>query len=162
MTDTNTASPEQELLSWKAPIHQAHKRQKGWYIGMGIVVFLIAAISLLSGAWSVAIVAILCGAMYYFVHDHAYPEVTMKITNRGTYVAGNFLSWEEISGYWLMHTPSYTELHITPKETKKRELIIQTANTDQYVIRQILNQRISELTDKRERLLDVFIRICKL
>lgn len=162
MPDTNTPTPEQVLLTWSAPVQHTHERSKRWYVIGGTLVLAGAAYGVLSGAWSVALVAIMIGAMYFILRDHKFPDETITITQSGVRIGQTYMSWNDLQGFWLMPTDDYMELHIVPKDSKKRELLIQTGGMNIQTIRETIGAWIPELTDKRERLLDALIRICKL
>lgn len=162
MTNTPTQTTEQSLLSWSAPIHHAHQRTKRWYIISSVIVLSIATYGVLSGAWSVALVTIMIGAMYFLLRDHTFPNASFDITQTGVRLNETFLPWENAQGFWLLRAPDYTELHIVPKATNKSDIVIQTGTMDSAKVRETLTAFIPELTEKRERLIDLFIRICKL
>lgn len=161
MPNTPTPTPEQIILGWKAPVHANHSRSKRWFISAGTVILVIAAYGILTGAWTVALVALLCGAMYVFVHDHTFPDAAAAITDKGVHVDNAYMSWENAEGFWLMLAPGYTELHVVRKDHKP-DLIVQTGSADAQAIRQLLQNYLPELADKKERFLDMLIRICKL
>lgn len=148
-------------MNWKAPIKPIFVRTKRWYMCAAGVVLAIAAYGVLSGAWTVALVAILCGAMYVIVHDHRLPDATMTFTESGAQLNTAFLAWKEMKGYWLLYTPEYTELHLVPA-ARKPEMVIQTGSQEIMHIKQTLAEYVPEMPEMHERLLDTFIRICKL
>lgn len=162
MPDTLSPAGEIPELQWSAPVRAAHERSTRWYLICGGVVCAIAAYGLLAGAWSVALVAVLCGAMYFLVRSHQFPDSTMTITERGAKLDDTFMPWTESRGFWIMITPEYGELHVVPNQTRTKELVIQTGAQDLVLLRETLQRHIPALSDKQERLVDAFIRICKL
>lgn len=162
MPDTHPPqTTEQVLLTWKASLRPHIERSKQWYMIAGGALLAIAGYSVIIGSWSVALVAILCGAMYFLVRDHKLPEATATITEKGMQVNANFINWNDAKGYWFLLAPDRTELHVVPK-TPRADVIIQAEGVDMAALRKTLGTFIPELTDQRERLLDAFIRICKL
>ncbi len=163
MEQTSTPlSPAETLLTWQAPIMPNHERTQRWYIVAGISVIAMIAYGILSGAWSFAIVMMLCAGLYFALRDHKHGNETIQITTLGVTIRSRFLRWEDISGYWLLDTPEYSELHITPKDTRVHELKIQTGNQPRGTLKDVLNQFVPELTNAHESLIDFCIRICKL
>lgn len=158
-TPQDTGTPE---LQWSAPITAAHERTTRWYVTGGIVVFAIAAYGLLTGAWSIALVAVMCGAMYFLIRSHSFPDATMTITQNGATLNETYLPWSEAQGFWIMVTPAYAELHIVPKNPRRGEMVIQTGALDLPTLHETLLRHAPELPEKRERLVDAIIRICKL
>jgi len=162
MPDTNTPTPEQVLLTWSAPVQHTHERSTRWYIVGGTAVIAAAAYGVLTGAWSVALVTIMIGAMYFILRDHRFPDETATITQGGIRISDTYINWNDTQGFWLLPTDHYMELHVVPKTQGKSDLIIQTGTMDIQKLRETIGAWIPELTDKRERFLDAFIRICKL
>jgi hypothetical protein len=161
MNEQTSTSTEQVLLTWKAPIHAKFEKSHRWYIVAGILVITAAAYGVISGAWSLTLVSVLCAAVYFLVRDHKLPDATATLTEHGMQLNDKFLSWEDAKGFWLLFTPDYTELHVVPKG-RQHEMIIQTGSTDISELRNAFQPRIPELTDHRENILDAFIRLTKL
>lgn len=160
-THTPITLDTQPVLSWKAPVHPTVIRTKRWYVIAVVIVCTVALYGIVSGAWSLAIVSILAGGMYILVRDHKPPLRTIDLHQSGILFGGTFRRWDEFAGYWLLPTPTYTELHLTPL-TGGRDIVIQTGEQNIAQLRMILGQRIPELTQKRESLIDTIIRFCKL
>lgn len=162
MSDAAPLPGETPLLRWSAPVHPAHERTPRWYLIGGGIVLGVAAYGLLTGAWSLALVAVMCGAMYFLLRSHTFPDSTMLITQNGAKLDETFLSWQDAQGFWIMLTPEYEELHIVPRNPRSRELVIQTGDQELNRLRETIGAFIPELGDKRERFIDAIIRICKL
>lgn len=152
----------QILAGWEAPVLPRHERSKKWYTVNGIVVLVFAAYGILSGSWPFAIVVLLCGAMYYLMRDHVPSLQTIIITDKGVQLGETFTRWEDLSGFWLLETPLYTELHFIPVLKRRGEMLIQTGDQNNENLRQLIGARIPELTDKREGFLDALLRTAKL
>lgn len=150
------------LLTWQAPRVPNHERSAAWYAIGGIAVIAAAVFSLLSGAWSLAIVCLLCGALYFLVRDHRFPDITCSLTDKGVQMEDNFLAWSQVKGYWFLTTPAYTELHIVPKNSRSPEMVIQTGTLLPIDIRTFVAGKTDELVEKQERILDILLRLSKL
>ena|SRR3989338_7296983 len=162
-TPTQTElKPQQILLSWQAPAQPKHERSHRWYMIAGGFVLACAAYGILTGAWSFTIVMVLCGATFFLVHDHVPPLKTISISDQGVLLEEKFVSWDNLSGFWLLQTQDYTELHILQKTPREPELLIQTGRQDLTQLRMLLGSKIPERTDKRERFLDALTRLAKL
>lgn len=163
MVQTNTQTVgNRTLMAWTAPIMANHERGTRWYVTAGIVVVTCAAYGIISGAWTLTLVSILSGAMYFLLREHKHPDFPITIGEAGVTIRGQFLSWEETRGYWMLLTPEYAELHFTPKNTKKRDLKIQTGDQNLAIIKETLKPFIPEISDKSESAIDFVIRFCKL
>ncbi|TSC79399.1 MAG: Uncharacterized protein G01um101425_679 [Candidatus Peregrinibacteria bacterium Gr01-1014_25] len=165
-TPTTTAdAPEQGvtmLLSWDAPLRQAHERSKRWYMIAGGLVILVAAYSLLTGSWSTAVVAVLLGCIYYLLHGTQPPLKHISLTSHGVYFDGAFTRWEDCTGFWFVIAPGHQRLHIGRKDRKQGDIAIMVENVDAEKVRWTLSQFLSEQTNRSEHFLDTIIRICKL
>lgn len=73
---------------------------------------------------------------------------------------GDYTEWMHCNGYWILRGPDYAELHIEKKDGTSVK--IQTGDVSPFTIHDILSPLTEELEDRRERLLDIIIRICKL
>lgn len=158
--DANT--PTQEvILSWSAPIAPRHERGKVWYIAAGIVIALCVTYGIYADSLPFAVVAVLIGVMYILLRKHVPADVPCSISQRGITIGKRTVLWEQAQGFWLLRTPAYTELHVVPAG-RGTEMIIQTGDQDISALQGLLLQYTSELTDRRETLIDTIIRICKL
>jgi len=158
----NTNTPTNEILSWQAPRTVNHERGANWYVAGGVAVIGATVYAVLSGTWSLAIVCVLCGAMYFLVRDHKFPDLPCTMTDKGVQIGDVFLSWTAIKGFWFITTPTYSELHFVPKTPRTPELVIQTGPMQLMEIRSFLADKTEELHHKQERLLDILARLIKL
>ena len=149
------------LLMWTAPTKVIQERGRQWYLIGGIIVIVGASYGILTGSWSFAVVALLCGAVYVLLHGHVPAPSTIALTEYGIYFQGYFTSYNDLKSFWLFSTPLATELHIARKGRGK-EITILTGGMDPALIQGILSRFVPEDSDRNEHLLDAFIRICKL
>lgn len=159
----NTQTPQQEQqLTWSAPRIPNHTRSKTWYATGGFFVIAFAVYGVLSGAWSLSLVCVLCGALYFLIRDHAFPDVSCTLNEKGVHIAEEFLAWSQVKGYWFVTTPTYTELHIVPKKTRTPDIVMQLGAMQPLEIRTFLAGKTEELIEKQERILDILLRLTKL
>ncbi len=161
MESTQTLSPTPALLSWEAPTHHSFERSTKWYLVAGGIVAIVAIVAVLTGNWSLALVSILAAGLYFLVRDHRFPNEKIELNEQGVRIGDAFAAWTELQGYWFLYTNDYTEVHFVPT-ARKPDLKIQTGTTNDAAIRQAIATRIPELFDKKEHLVDAFIRICRL
>ena len=160
-TNTPITLEAKPVLSWTAPSRPTYERTKRWYTAAFAIVFVVAAYGIFSGSWMLAIVSVLAGGMYVLIHDHRPPLSAMDLYDNGLRLNGTFVRWDELEGFWFLRTPDYTEVRFVPKRPRGR-IGIQTGTQDLEQLRMVLAQRLPELTHKKESLLDVCIRLCKL
>ncbi len=162
MTETPADTQQKVLGSWQAPVLPRHERSARWYAIGGAVVVIAAAYGIFIESWPFAIVALLCGAMYYLMRDHVPPLKTITLLEGGVLLEQAFTRWEELKGFWILETPGYTELHFVHTQKRTSDIVIQTSGQNLSDLRVLIGTYIPELTDKKEGLLDTFIRIIKL
>lgn len=163
--DTQTptsAAPLRGELRWEAPRHAVYERGTAWYAIGGTVILAVAAYGILSGAWTLALVALLCGALYFFVRDHKIPDSTCVLTELGVELDGVFMPWSSLKGFWFLQTPTFTEIRFTPKAPHAAVANIQIGQQSPNEIRAFLSGVTMELTDQKEGILDTFSRFAKL
>ncbi len=149
------------LLEWTASTHPVHERSPRWYLIGSIVVLGTAVYAIVTGAWTVALVALLVGGIYFLLRREPPTFKHISLFSAGYTLDGQFTFWGDCKEFWLIHTPHFTELHIG-KQRSRTQTIIQTGSIDPTQIRSILSQFITMKSDQRERFLDAFIRFCKL
>ena len=150
------------LLAWSAPDKVTHERGKRWYIAAGTVVALLITYALLTQAWTFAVVLVLLAVMYVLLHNKPHPDHTVRICEKALYWDTKTIPWEELDGYWMLQGPGYVELHIEWKTKGKERLVVQTGTTPPLEIAAALSHFLPGYADRREKLLDYIIRICKL
>ncbi len=161
------AAPEQpaaisdiELLTWSAATMPKHERSPRWYLITGGIFLLFMIVSILWDAWSFAVVVMLLGGVYYLVHRKPPPLKTISIRGGSCVFDGDVTPWRECVGFWFLPGEGYTELHI--ERRGKPDIVIHTGPYSMEDLRSILVTFLPELTNRREKLLDKLIRICKL
>lgn len=156
--ETNTTP----ILQWNAPVQPIVERTQRWYVTGGIVVLAVAAYGILANSWPLAVVSVLCGAMYYLLRDHKPRETTCVIYENGAMYDGQFYRWDAFEGFWVLATPTHNELHLTYPSKRKNDLVIQITTLSVDETRILIGSFLKELTDRKETLIDIFTRIAKL
>lgn len=151
----------QVLLKWNAPMRMEPHRGPRWYLVGSIFVVAAAAWGIIAGSWPFAVVAVLCGAVYVLLQGHIPVLREIIITGQGVFFDGDFVSYSDLKGFWLLRLPGALELHIA-RQKRGSDLVILTGTTDPLFIRSTLGKYLSEESNRQERLLDTIIRICKL
>ncbi len=130
-------------------------------IGGGIVLA-VAAFGILTGAWTLTLVALLVGGTYFLVRNETTPMRRIQIEVDGVQFDDTFTPWDQCRDFWLVQTPLYTELRVTRKTRTGGDIRIQTGEIDPLLIRTTVSQFIPLRADQRENILDTIIRLCKL
>ncbi|PIR54159.1 hypothetical protein COU75_02380 [Candidatus Peregrinibacteria bacterium CG10_big_fil_rev_8_21_14_0_10_42_8] len=157
----NTHIPTEEpILEWTAPQHLHHERTRLWYIIATLCIVGFLTYSVYTAAWTFTLVLVIMTGLYLYVHEEEPTEKHMRIWKKGYALEENFVAWAACDGYWILKGKGYYELHIEKKngyETK-----IQIGENDPYKIHDTITLLTPELHNRKERILDTIIRICKL
>lgn len=150
------------LLEWQAQVRPDHVRSERWYLVGGAFCAFMVVYGIFSGAWSTSLVFAFIPALYYLVRNTSHTKHTIRITEMGVEFDGRMWIWAELSEFWILAGPGYHELHIAQAKTSRAELIIQTGDVDPYKVIDVLSPYLTQIADRKERLLDAIIRFCKI
>jgi hypothetical protein len=159
---TPTDSAHNVLLQWSAPSQYKHDRSSRWYLIAGIVTIAIAAYGILTGAWTLTLVTLLVGGVYYMTRHDEPALKDIRIERDGVDFDGTFTPWAQCKDFWLIKTPQYTELHIMRNQGLNREIRVHVGDIDPTLIRSTVSQFLTMRPNQHEHILDLLIRLCKL
>ncbi|MBI3336650.1 hypothetical protein HYZ98_03750 [Candidatus Peregrinibacteria bacterium] len=154
--------PDFRPLSWEALVTPAHERTKGWYVKGGIVIIILAAWGIITGAWTFSLVLLLIGGIYFLLQNSTPSSKRITIETRGVTFDGVFTPWTSLQSFWIIQTPTYSELHFKTKNIRQSPIVIQTGFTDPNILRKTLSAFLPEDSNREEGVIDMIIRICKL
>lgn len=152
----------QPILSWHAKSKVDHSRGTLWYVIGGALSGVMIVYGVLAGQYMVTVVFLLLPAAYYLARkqDHRIHEVHVR--EDGFELDGRLTPWGECKEFWILQGPGYFELHIAPVRQFAPEIIVQTGETDPYLVRDTLLGFVKPGVGKRERILDALLRFTKL
>lgn len=156
--DTNT----NPIIQWNTPVQPIVERTQRWYVTGGIVVIAVAAYGILANSWPLAVVSVLCGAMYFFLRDHKPRETTCALYESGAMYDGKFYRWDTFEGFWILVTPTHNELHLSYPSKRRNDVVIQLPGVSADDVRLVAGSFLRELIDRKESLIDIFTRLAKL
>lgn len=153
---------QQALLEWQAPSRISHDRGPGWYVAASVVTLGLIVYGVLSGSWLFAITIGILAGLFYLVRNEAHPIHTVRILELGLEFDGKLHPWNEWKEFWMLSGPKHCEVHLEFRKGFRPNLVVHTATMDPLVVRDVLAHFLPQNPNKRERLLDTIIRICKL
>jgi hypothetical protein len=157
-----TQTPLHPVLTWSAASGHDHERTLHWYIGGGVLVLAIAVYAILTSDYTLALVTLLLGGVYFLVRNHRLPLRTIQITERGVSYEGEFTPWSDCQEFWILQTPLANELHVLKRCGVNREIALQTNGVEVEPLRTLLSQFLPENRSRKERWVDKIIRFSKL
>ncbi len=157
----HTHEQTHDVLTWQAPAHLDHERSDRWYWIAGMLTMIAIVYSIISSAWTTAVVVALTAGLYFLVRNENHPLHTIRILPLGIEYDGKLEAWDNWRSFWILVGKSHAQLHIAHKGMRP-ELMILIRDVDPFVLRDALSRYIPQNPEKRERLLDAFIRFCKI
>ncbi len=150
------------LLEWHAASRPDIVRSKNWYVAAGCLCAVIIAYGVLTSAWGLSLTFALLPALYYLIRNQNHRRHHIRIFEIGIQWDGRLTPWAEWKEFWILEGPSYHELHIAPQRSSSADLVIQTAEIDPFLVRDVIGTYLPQIGHQKERLLDALIRFCKL
>jgi hypothetical protein len=167
MTNTPERSVEmitgEQVFSWTALNYHPHKR--GWkWIAMFCVVFFGSAIwALTKGDWIMAFALFLAVAVYFLVHRNGDQEHEVMVFEKGILIDQKYFPMEKFEGYWFVYDQTVSVLNLQISGKGDRQIALQMGDKDPDFFRtEFQSTKLEELLEKKESLIDLWIRALKL
>lgn len=157
---TNSPPQEAPLVAWNAPAQMHVERTRLWYIIAGSFVVASLLYSVFSGGWTFSMLIIALTGVYWKMHTVQAPVHSIELWKEGFAFDGNFTTWDQCNGYWILGFGDVHQLHIEKRNGIDVHML--TGGIDPYLLHELLPQMLPHLSDRQERVLDTIIRICKL
>lgn len=158
--NTNTTSTV--LRCWTAPERPSVQRGELWYATVGLLALGAAVWSILTAAWTLTVVIILAGALYYqHLRTHT-PDRRIEIRKEGVAVNDELTLWEHCAGFWIYQHDDICVLHVEKNRGWVRELSTVIRDVDPRDVAVEISAFLPYRAARRENILDSIIRICKL
>jgi len=118
-TNINDAVKEKDIVTyfkWSAPSRSFKKRDKEYFVNLGVLIFFISLIFLFFCEFIVIITMwVLFGVLYVF--STIEPEkVTHRITDRGVDFAGFEYKWKDLSSFYFSKKNGVNILYLNTKK----------------------------------------------
>lgn len=161
-------NPGKELYSWVAFDYHPHERGVIWHIIFGLVVFGSAIWAFYSGGnwgWISSFSVFFVASVYLWTHRNGHEFHEIRVFQRGLLIDGkDYFPWEQIMGFWVLYDEYIGVIKFLHKpRVGEREITLQLGNAvKEDLEKALLEAEIEELTDKRESLVDLWLRVFKL
>lgn len=150
------------LLQWSAPVRTNPVRSEKWYLTGGLLCATLVTYGILTAAWSLSLVFAFVPALYFLSRNQDHKDHSIQLLEDGIEFDGVFRPYSDFREFWILQGPGYYELHIAPVKQWKPEIVIQTGVEDPFHVRDVLGAFLPQIAHQKERILDAFIRFCKL
>jgi len=93
--------PEKTLFSWKAPVRPFKRRDREFWITVGVIAVIFGLILFLIEGVMPVVLIIAIVFLYYVLSTVVPEEIEYGITNRGIKIVDKTTSWELLTRYWF-------------------------------------------------------------
>jgi hypothetical protein len=181
--NTNIQSDE-PVFGWRAYNYHPHQRGPAWMILFCVIVFGSAlalvffsgqsdsenATSLFAdmqtGNIFMAVTICLAAAVYFYIHRQGDQEHDITVYEYDMYIDNHRVPIKEITGFWFVYEDNVSLINIELQDKryqKKRAISLQMGNHDPEFFQENFEKiGVEELFDKKESLIDKWIRVLKL
>lgn len=157
--------PGRFIFTWEAHDYHPHERGWIWLIVFCLVLFGSAIWALWNRDWIMAFTFFFMGGLYFFAHRNGHETHHINIYDKYLQVDKRFYPWKDFSGYWFVYEERQQVAVINFQLNKKTDqrISLQMGHLNPVELREILDLiNISELEDKQEGLVDLWVRALKL
>jgi len=155
-------NPGNELFSWRAHDYHPHKRGVVWFVVFCLVFFGSALWAFLSGDWVMAFTIFVAVAVYFWMHRNGNEEHAVQVYEKGIQVDRIYFPMEKFTGFWFCYDPSVSVINLEMAEGKRTISLQMGQNTPDDFRENFAYAGLSELPDRKESTLDLWIRALKL
>ncbi|MCF7812703.1 hypothetical protein K9M59_03885 [Candidatus Gracilibacteria bacterium] len=156
--------PGELVFSWKTFDYHPNRHGIVWILLFCSIFFGTAVWALWYGDWIMAFTLFLAVAVYFYIHRQGNEEQEIRVFDRAIIIDRMILPFEKIIGYWILYdeTASIVNLEIREKY-RTRNIALQMGDKSPGFFRKYFKiAQIPELEDRKESLVDLWIRALKL
>ncbi len=110
--NANRPQPEQVVLDWRAPARPFKKRNRQYYVTIGMIVFLISLILFFAGQFLPIAVVFAVAFLAYVLSAVPPEEIQNAITTYGIRTENNLYYWDELGRFWFTDKYGQKLLHV--------------------------------------------------
>lgn len=147
-----------QIISWKIPEFDKHKRELGWYIVASIIAILLLIYSFFSSNFLFAVIIIIA-TLVIILHDGREPMmISFSITDEGVIVGKKFHDFDELKDFSIVYKPrqNIKNLYFEFKNVIRPRLSIPLVKMNPLPIRKILLKYLPEDLERTDQPLSEF------
>jgi len=142
------------LFFWKVSLQENIDRNHYWYTAVGLISFILIAISLLSDTknYIFAILIILFTIILVLQHNRGEEKVIFVIGEKGIGIGKKWYAYEELKHFAIIHKPenNIKNIYFDFKQILKHQLSIPLYNNNPLQIRENLLKYLEEDTKRTD------------
>lgn len=152
-------STEQPVFGFNSPSFVKYKKNKTWYLVIGVLIVLLIIAGILTRS-STFPIAVLVFAMVYLYVNHDDPvNIDFLIYQHGIKVGSKFYSYTDLKTFWIEYDPPYYQsLHFVQKGDYKEDITVQFHGIDPAQIRFVLVNFLPEWEERTPTITERIIR----
>jgi len=154
------------MFYWEAFDYQPHRRGWVWYVLFTLVIFGSAAVALVFSPtnWPVSLALCVAGGAYAFAHRNGEKVHQVSVFENGIFIGQRFLPFSELEGYWFVYDQTAAIINFQFKSKRDKKISLQMGTNTPDMFREYFSvlDKLPELTDKKEGLVDLWTRALKL
>jgi len=153
-----------ELLTWKTPEFEKHKKSTGWYVWAAIFLFILLIYCIKTSNFLFAVILLMVSVIVVLFDFREANEVEFSITKTGVKFGEKIYPYEELGRFWIVYEPpEVKKLYVESKSVIQPRLAIPLDDIDPNKVRGILSEYLAEdLEEKDEPFADYLGRALKL
>lgn len=161
--EKQNSSFDNARISWIAPESYRHERGIIWKIVMGLILTATVGLGIYYGAWTFSLALATAVIVYFILHKDGPKDVKIIISDMGVKVGNRKYSYNNIKGFWVVYEPPRTKtIYIKVTNDLALDIPLLLEDQDPSEVRKYLIQRIPELENQGESLIDIYQRLLKL
>jgi len=152
------------LLSWRAPEFRHYERGAAWVFVASFLALALIGFSIWQNSYAPVVAMLLIAGIYFLTHNKKPREIETTITTNGFHIDKIFIPFSNVEAFWIFFDPAenLATLHLILRKGVVRERAIELGDADPDEIRAALSERVFELSDRTETLVEKIIRLLKL
>jgi len=154
----------QIVYQWNVKEYDQYKRDRRWYLVIGIIAALLIVYAVLTANYSFALIIVLFGIVLYLQQINEPVELSFAMTTTGIILGQKYYKYSELKNFWMIYNPPEVKnLYFGLNNVIKHRLQVALLDNDPRPIRQYLKQYVTEdLEEGEEPFSDKLSRLLKL
>ena len=164
-TKTTSKTQNELIFTWEAYDYHPHERGWLWITIFSLVIFGSAAWGLRTGDWMVTLTFCTIAAVYLFTHRKGHQTHHIEIYQKGIKIDQTFFYKEQFQGYWFVYEErqAVAIINLQIADKKDAKIPLQMGECTPEILREAMKKiNLQELTEKKESLVDLWVRVLKL
>ena len=157
-------NPGRKVFGWEAHDYHPHKHGALWIIIFSTILFGGALWAILTnGDWLMAFTFFIIAGLYFWTHRKGTEMHQIQVFEGGVLVDQKLFPLEKLEGFWFVYDETVSVINFQLKSKYDQKISLQMGEMGPDFFRQNFARiGLEELPDKKESLLDLWIRALKL